>query len=55
MPDLSKLTASQRANYHYMADALRRLEWDLHNTIEATTASRWSGTKSRASGRRSAR
>ncbi len=37
MPDLSKLTAPQRANYHYMADALRRLEWDLHNVIEATS------------------
>ena len=24
MPDLSKLTAPQRANYHYMADAMRR-------------------------------
>lgn len=36
MPDLSKLTGRQRANYHYMADALRRLEHDLHNTIEAT-------------------
>ena len=36
MPDLSKLTGPQRANYHYMADALRRLEHDLHNTIEAT-------------------
>jgi uncharacterized protein (DUF4415 family) len=36
MPDLSKLNATQRANYHYMAEALRRLEWDLHNTIEAT-------------------
>ncbi len=23
-------------NYHYMADAMRRLEWDLHHTIEAT-------------------
>ena len=37
MPDLSKLNATQKANYHYMADALRRLEWDLHNTIEATS------------------
>jgi uncharacterized protein (DUF4415 family) len=37
MPDLSKLTGPQRANYHYMADALRRLEHDLHNTIEATS------------------
>ncbi|MBD1204693.1 MAG: BrnA antitoxin family protein [Rhodobacteraceae bacterium] len=24
------------AHYHYMADAMRRLEWDLHHTIEAT-------------------
>jgi uncharacterized protein (DUF4415 family) len=36
MPDLSKLNAGQRANHHYMADAMRRLEWDLHNVIEAT-------------------
>ena len=36
MPDLSKMNATRRANYHYMADALERLEFDLHNTIEAT-------------------
>lgn len=24
------------AHYHYMADAMRRLEWDLHHVIEAT-------------------
>ncbi|OHC51701.1 MAG: hypothetical protein A3D16_06715 [Rhodobacterales bacterium RIFCSPHIGHO2_02_FULL_62_130] len=35
--DLSKLSGKQRANYHYMADAMRRLEWDLHNHIEATS------------------
>jgi len=35
--DLEKQTAKQRANYYYMADAMRRLEWDLHNTIEATS------------------
>ena len=34
--DLQKLGPKQRANYHYMADAMRRLEWDLHNHIEAT-------------------
>ncbi|WP_395002520.1 BrnA antitoxin family protein [Cypionkella sp.] len=34
--DFSKMTGPQRANYHYMADAMRRLEWDLHNHIEAT-------------------
>lgn len=34
--DLSKMTSPQRANYHYMADAMRRLEWDLHHHIEAT-------------------
>lgn len=28
----SKLQA-QRRNYHYMADAMRKLEWDLHSTI----------------------
>jgi uncharacterized protein (DUF4415 family) len=31
-----ELNATQRANYHYMADAMRRLEHDLHNMIEAT-------------------
>ncbi|MEI4486245.1 BrnA antitoxin family protein [Frigidibacter sp. MR17.14] len=25
--------AKTRENYHYMADAMRRLEWDLHNAI----------------------
>ena len=35
--DLTKLSGKQRANYHYMADAMRRLEWDLHHTIEATS------------------
>ena len=35
--DLSKLSGKQRANYHYMADAMRRLEWDLHHHIEATS------------------
>ena len=34
--DLSKLRAGQTAHYHYMADAMRRLEWDLHHHIEAT-------------------
>jgi uncharacterized protein (DUF4415 family) len=34
--DLKKMTARQRENYHYMADAMRRLEWDLHHHIEAT-------------------
>jgi uncharacterized protein (DUF4415 family) len=33
MTDLAKLTKTQRANYHYMADAMRRLEHDLHNAI----------------------
>lgn len=31
-----KLTAKGRENYFYMAEAMRRLEWDLHHTIEAT-------------------
>lgn len=35
--DLTKLNAKQTANYYYMADAMRRLEWDLHNHIEATS------------------
>ncbi|MEO6299919.1 MAG: BrnA antitoxin family protein [Paracoccaceae bacterium] len=36
MPDLAKFTARQRAHFGYMQDAMRRLEWDLHNTIEMT-------------------
>ncbi|QBX33427.1 BrnA antitoxin family protein [Paracoccus liaowanqingii] len=24
---------ARRANYHYMADAMRMLEWDLHSTV----------------------
>lgn len=36
MTDLAKMTAKERANYHYLSDVLRRLEWDLHNTIEAS-------------------
>lgn len=27
------MTKTERMNYHYMADAMRRLEWDLHQTI----------------------
>ena len=36
MPDLRKQTPRQRAQMTYMMDVMRRLEWDLHNTIEAT-------------------
>jgi uncharacterized protein (DUF4415 family) len=36
MPDLKKLTPRQRAQMTYMMDVMRRLEWDLHNTIELT-------------------
>jgi uncharacterized protein (DUF4415 family) len=36
MPDLSKQTTRQRQNMTYMMDVMRRLEWDLHNTIELT-------------------
>ncbi|HEX9857054.1 MAG TPA: BrnA antitoxin family protein, partial [Paracoccaceae bacterium] len=36
MPDLARLNPKQRENYHYMADAMRRLEWDLHNAIAGT-------------------
>ena len=36
MPDLKKQTARQRAQMTYMMDVMRRLEWDLHNTIELT-------------------
>ncbi len=31
-----KQSAKQRENYFYMSEAMRRLEWDLHHTIEAT-------------------
>lgn len=34
--ELKRMTARQRENYHYMADAMRRLEWDLHHAIAAT-------------------
>ncbi|MEI4471660.1 BrnA antitoxin family protein [Frigidibacter sp. MR17.24] len=30
---MPRQTKRQRENYHYMADAMRRLEWDLHNAI----------------------
>lgn len=36
MTDLRKQTPRQRANMTYMMDVMRRLEWDLHNTIELT-------------------
>lgn len=36
MPDLGKQTPRQRAQMTYMMDVMRRLEWDLHNTIELT-------------------
>ena len=36
MPDLTRLTARQREHTTYMMDVMRRLEWDLHNTIEMT-------------------
>ncbi len=36
MADLAKQTAKQRAETFYMMEAMRRLEWDLHNTIEMT-------------------
>ncbi|MBN8632960.1 MAG: BrnA antitoxin family protein [Rhodobacterales bacterium] len=36
MPDLRKQTPRQRAQMTYMMDVMRRLEWDLHNTIELT-------------------
>lgn len=34
MVNLSKQSPRQRANYWYMAEAMRRFEWDLHNRIE---------------------
>ncbi|MCF3974230.1 BrnA antitoxin family protein [Paracoccus salsus] len=30
---ISKAEETRRVNYHYMADAMRMLEWDLHSTI----------------------
>lgn len=36
MPDLTRQTPRQRAHMTYMMDVMRRLEWDLHNTIEMT-------------------
>ena len=36
MPDLAKQTPRQSAQMTYMMDVMRRLEWDLHNTIELT-------------------
>lgn len=36
MPNLKKQTPKQRAHMTYMMDVMRRLEWDLHNTIELT-------------------
>lgn len=30
---ISKAEEARRVNYHYMADAMRQLEWDLHSTI----------------------
>ena len=36
MTDLKKQTPRQRAEMTYMMDVMRRLEWDLHNTIELT-------------------
>lgn len=36
MTDLKSLTPKQTAQYTYMMDVMRRLEWDFHNTIEMT-------------------
>jgi hypothetical protein len=36
VPGLKKQTPRQRARMNYMMDVMRRLEWDLHNTIELT-------------------
>lgn len=36
MPNLRKQTPKQAAHMTYMMDVMRRLEWDLHNTIELT-------------------
>lgn len=34
MPNLTKMTARQNAQYYYMMDVMRRFEWDMHNRIE---------------------
>ena len=31
-----RMRGKQAVHYHYMADAMRRLEWDLHHQIAAT-------------------
>ena len=36
MPNLKKQTPRQRAQMTYMMDVMRRLDWDLHNSIEMT-------------------
>ncbi|NJS39108.1 MAG: BrnA antitoxin family protein [Rhodobacteraceae bacterium] len=36
MPNLKKQTPRRRAQMSYMMDVMRRLEWDLHNSIEMT-------------------
>jgi uncharacterized protein (DUF4415 family) len=36
MPDLTRQPPRQRAHMTYMMEVMRRLEWDLHNTIEMT-------------------
>ena len=35
MTDLKHQTPKQRRHFTYMMDVMRRLEWDLHNTVEA--------------------
>ena len=34
MPDLTKMTPRQNAQFYYMMDVMRRFEWDMHNRIE---------------------
>ena len=34
MPDLTRMTARQNAQFYYMMDVMRRFEWDMHNRIE---------------------
>ena len=33
MAQVTKAEQARRVNYHYMADVMRRLEWDLHQKI----------------------
>lgn len=50
--DLKRVRAradeARRVNYHYMADAMRMLEWDLHQRLMDEMRIRRNGPRSRA-------